>query len=85
MSPPHRTLTTAVDGCIRDGGQPVFVLVGDKPVRSSKRSAQWCLDSIDRCWEQKRKAIRPAELAEAKKAYDEARTAYRKILEESAE
>jgi hypothetical protein len=64
---------------------PVFVLVDGKPIRTSKRSAKWCLDGIDRCWEQKRRQIRASELPEAKKAYDEARVAYRKILEESAE
>ncbi len=64
---------------------PVFVQVDGKPIRTSKRSAQWCLDGIDRCWEQKRRQIRPAELAEAKKAYDEARGEYRKILAEAAE
>jgi hypothetical protein len=61
---------------------PVFVLVGDKPIRASKRSADWCLKAIDRCWEQKRPNIRPSERPAAKQAYDEARAAYRKILAE---
>jgi hypothetical protein len=61
---------------------PVFVLVGDKPIRTSRRSADWCLKAIDRCWEQKSPAIRPSERAEAAKAYDEARQAYRKIMDE---
>ncbi|HVS40090.1 MAG TPA: CehA/McbA family metallohydrolase, partial [Gemmataceae bacterium] len=62
---------------------PVFVLVGDKPIRASKRSAEWCLKAVDMCWEQKKKAIRPNELAGAQEAYDKARTAYKKIEEES--
>ena len=37
---------------------PVFVLVGDRPIRASRRSAEWCLDAVDVCWEQKKKAIR---------------------------
>jgi len=63
---------------------PVFVTVGDKPVRASKKSAEWCLKSVDQCWSQKEPAIRPAEKEDARKAYDVARAAYRKILEESA-
>ncbi|HEV2392928.1 MAG TPA: CehA/McbA family metallohydrolase [Verrucomicrobiae bacterium] len=29
---------------------PIFVLVGGRPIRASRRSAQWCLDGVDRCW-----------------------------------
>ena len=61
---------------------PVFVLVDGKPIRASKKSAQWCIESVDRCWEQKKGRIRQSELAAAKKAYDEARVAYQKILAE---
>jgi hypothetical protein len=61
---------------------PIFVLVGDRPIRASRRSAEWCLRAVDRCWEQKRKNIRPSERADAEKAYDLARAAYRKIVAE---
>ena len=64
---------------------PVFVVVGDKPIRASRKSAEWCLKSVDQCWSQKERAIRPSEQEEARKAYDLARQAYRKIREESAE
>ncbi len=37
---------------------PVFVVVGGKPVRASKRSAQWCLDAVNQCWTQKAAQIR---------------------------
>jgi len=63
---------------------PIFVRVDGKPIRASKRSAQWCLQGIDRCWEQKVRAIRPAERADAEHAYDKARAEYRKIRDESA-
>jgi hypothetical protein len=63
---------------------PVFVLVDGKPIRASKRSAQWCLKGIDRCWEQKVRLIRKGEQAEAKAAYDRARKAYQQILKECA-
>jgi hypothetical protein len=61
---------------------PVFVIVDGKPIRASKRSAEWCLKAIDRCWQQKRPNIRPSERPAAAKAYDVARAAYRKILAE---
>ena len=64
---------------------PIFVLVDDKPIRASKKSAEWCLKGVDQCWSQKEQAIRASEKDEAKKAYDVARQAYRKIRDESAE
>jgi hypothetical protein len=69
---------------------PVFVLVGDKPIRASKRSAEWCLKAIDKCWEEKTQPknryaqkIREAEQPVAKKAYDKAREDYKRILAET--
>src|SRR5205085_2247183 len=65
---------------------PVFVVVNDKPIRASQRSAEWCLKAIDKCWQQKQPRIRAgAERDEARKAYDTARAAYRAILAESVE
>ena len=63
---------------------PVFVLVGGKPIRASRKSAEWCLKSVDQCWSQKEKKMRPEELPAAQAAYDVARKAYAKIVEESA-
>ncbi len=62
---------------------PVFVVVDNKPIRASKRSAQWCLDSVEKCWEQKRNAVRPSEREEASAAFEVARQAYRQILQEA--
>jgi hypothetical protein len=62
---------------------PVFVLVDDKPIRASKKSAEWCLQATEKCWIEKKKAIRKDELADAEKAYDFARAAYKKIAGES--
>jgi hypothetical protein len=62
---------------------PVWVMVGEKPVRASKRSADWCLKAVDKCWEQKSPRIRDKERPEAKAAYDKAREEYRKILAET--
>ncbi|WP_240907342.1 CehA/McbA family metallohydrolase [Paludisphaera rhizosphaerae] len=64
---------------------PVFVLVGDKPIRASKKSAEWCLKSVDQCWKQKSPAIRESEKEAAAQAYDVARATYRRIKEESAD
>ena len=61
---------------------PVFVLVGERPIRASRRSAQWRLKSIDQCWTLKEPGIRDHEKAEAKRAYEQAKAIYRKILEE---
>ena len=44
---------------------PIFVTVGGKPVRASRRSADWCLAGVDRCWGQKERLIRPEEKAAA--------------------
>ena len=62
---------------------PVFVLVDGKPIRASRRSAEWCLKGVDQCWSQKKRFIAPAEMNDAVAAYDRAREAYRKILAES--
>jgi hypothetical protein len=62
---------------------PIFVLVGGKPIRASKKSADWCLKSVDQCWSQKKGQTRESELEESRKAYDVAREAYKKILAES--
>lgn len=61
---------------------PIFIEVAGKPVRSSLASAQWCRRAVDVCWEQKKKRIRPEELAAAAEAYDHARAAYDRILRE---
>jgi len=62
---------------------PIFVVVGGKPIRASRRSAEWCLKSVDQAWSQKAAHISSAELPEAKKAYDHARQVYRQLISES--
>jgi hypothetical protein len=61
---------------------PVFVVVGDKPIRASKRSAEWCLKGVDQCWSQKERHIAPGEKEDAVKCYDHARAEYKKIISE---
>ncbi len=62
---------------------PVFVVVGGKPIRASRRSAEWCLKAVDQCWSQKAPRISATERGEAEKAYEYARQVYRRILAES--
>ena len=62
---------------------PVFAIVGDKPIRASRRSAEWCLTAVNQCWTQKAPAIRPAERAAARDAYDHAREVYKRLIAES--
>jgi len=61
---------------------PIFVVVADKPIRASKRSAEWCLKGVDQCWSQKQQFIKPNEMDDARLAYDHAREIYRKIVSE---
>jgi hypothetical protein len=62
---------------------PVFVEVDGQPIRASKRSAEWCRQAVDVCWQKKSRAIRASEKAEAEAAYQKAREAYDKIVTES--
>ena len=62
---------------------PIFVEVDGEPIRASKRSAQWCLDAVDVCWNAKKGNIRKSEQEDASAAFDVAREAYRRILGES--
>jgi hypothetical protein len=61
---------------------PVFVLVGGKPIRASRRSAEWCRKSVDQCWSQKQRFIGKDEMEEAIRVYDHARQAYQRIESE---
>ncbi|TDE09708.1 hypothetical protein E1269_13880 [Jiangella asiatica] len=56
--------------------QPIFVEIGGRPVRASRRSAQWLHDSVDALWKAKSGFIRDSERTAAREAYDAARAAY---------
>ncbi len=62
---------------------PVFVMVGGKPIRASRQSAEWCVNAVNQCWTQKAARIRQSELEDARKAYDHARQVYRQRLAET--
>lgn len=62
---------------------PVFVEVDGRPIRSSRKSAQWCLDAVDVCWKAKEPLYRESEKQAAAAAYEVARQAYRQMLAEA--
>ena len=64
---------------------PVFALVGGKPVRASRESVQWCLTAVNQCWTQKSPRIRASEIDEARQAYDHARRVYTQRLAETSQ
>ncbi|HVV73926.1 MAG TPA: hypothetical protein VHI52_20905, partial [Verrucomicrobiae bacterium] len=53
-----------------------------KPIRASVKSAEWCLEGVEKCWAQKQQFIKPDEMAEARAAYEHARVTYRELLTE---
>jgi hypothetical protein len=63
---------------------PIWVSVGGKPVRASRRSIQWCLDSVEQCWKNKERFLKGAEHGQGVAAYDHARKVYRERLAEAA-
>ena len=64
---------------------PVFALVGGKPIRASRESIQWCVTAVNQCWTQKSPKIRAAELDAARQAYDHARQVYTQRLAEAGQ
>jgi hypothetical protein len=62
---------------------PVFVIVHAKPIRASRRSAEWCLNAVNQCWTQKAARMSPSDLVQGREAYDHARMVYRKLIGES--
>lgn len=61
---------------------PIWVMVGDKPVRTSKESIAWCVRAVDQCWSQKENRIRLTERGDASRAYQAAKAEYQKRLGE---
>ena len=64
---------------------PIFVLVGDRPIRASRASVEWCLRSVDRLWSQKSPRIAAREQKDAAAAYEQARQVYRQRLAETVQ
>ena len=62
---------------------PIFVLIDGKPIRASRRSAEWCLAAVHQCWTQKAPNTSPSQIGDAKKVYDHAADVYRQLIAES--
>jgi len=62
---------------------PIFAIVGGRPIRASKRSVEWCLACVDQCWSQKVARIRVRERDAAMRAFESARAQYNRLLAES--
>lgn len=59
---------------------PVWVTVGEKPVRASRKSAEWCAKAVEVCWNSKVNQIRESERPAARAAYDKARSYYENVI-----
>jgi hypothetical protein len=62
---------------------PVNVLVSGKPIRASRTSALWCIETIEQLWRVRGNKIAEAERAEARRTFDEAIAKFRLIARES--
>lgn len=59
---------------------PVDVLVGGKPIFTNRKSARWCLECIEKLWQNREKKIREGEREEARATYGRAKEFYQKLL-----
>jgi hypothetical protein len=64
---------------------PVNVLVGGKPIRASRKSALWCIGTIEQLWRVRGKDIADSEREEAHRTFLKAIEDYRRIAGEAAE
>ena len=62
---------------------PINVLVAGKPIRVSRASALWCIETIEQLWRTREKAIAEAERPAARQAFDEANEKFRRIATEA--
>jgi len=80
--PIHRSSWVALRILPSAHTHPVFVMVTEKPIRASKRSAQWCRACVDKVWEVKSPFMRESERPTAAEAFDHARKTYDGIIDE---
>jgi hypothetical protein len=62
---------------------PVNVLVGGQPIRASRRSALWCLGTIEQLWRVRGSGIAPHERDEAHRTFLKMIDVYRQIAAEA--
>jgi hypothetical protein len=61
---------------------PVNVLVGDRPIRASRTSALWCIETIKQLWRAREKTVASNEREEAHAAFEQAIQRYEQIASE---
>jgi len=81
-TPIHRSSWVALRIFPSSHTHPVFAIIDAKPIRASKRSAQWCRACVDKVWEVKSPFIREIEKPAAVEAFDHARAVYEAIANE---
>jgi hypothetical protein len=64
---------------------PVSVLIGDKPIRASRKSALWCAAAIQQLWRARSEKIVSHEREEARKTFWSAIDRYLQIAREAAD
>ncbi len=64
---------------------PVNVIVGGRPIRASRKSAEWCIGTIEQLWRVRAGNIDARERPEADKTFRQAIEVYRKIAAEAPE
>jgi hypothetical protein len=64
---------------------PVNVIVGGKPIRASRKSAQWCIGTIEQLWRVRGNGILSSERDEAHETFQRAIEHYRRIAAEAPE
>lgn len=62
---------------------PVNVLVGGKPIRTSRSSALWCIETIEQLWRTRGRQIAEAERSAARRAFDDAIEKFHLIASEA--
>jgi hypothetical protein len=63
---------------------PVNVLVGGSPIRVSRTSALWCIETIEQLWQNRERAIKEPERTAARQTFDQAIEKYRQIAAEAS-
>jgi len=62
---------------------PINIIVGGKPIRASRSSAQWCIECIEQLWSVRGKSIAAEDRGVARATFDQAIQTYRQIALEA--
>ena len=62
---------------------PVIVKVGGRPIRASRESALWCIETIEQLWRARSQTIPEPQRTEARTAFDQAIAIYHRIADEA--